>query len=73
MKKNKANINYQDHPHQEGAQNNTAPEGQPNAHNNTRSISEMNQDSPEQLAGRNKEANKGTERDEQKDNRGGVR
>jgi hypothetical protein len=52
MKRNKANINYQDHPHQEGQQNNTAPEGQPNAHNNTRSHSEMMEESEEQLAGR---------------------
>lgn len=52
MKRNKANISYQDHPHLEGAQNNTAPEGQPNAHNNTSSISEMNEDSSGQVAGR---------------------
>lgn len=49
MKKNKANINYQDRSHQEGQQNNTAPEGQPNAHNNTRSVSEMKNESPEQM------------------------
>lgn len=52
MKKNKANSNYQDHPHQEGAQNNAGPEGQPNAHKVTHSHSEMMQDSEEQARGR---------------------
>jgi hypothetical protein len=52
MKKNKANINYQDHPHHEGAQNNTGTDGQPNAHNVSHSHSEMMQDSEEQVRGR---------------------
>lgn len=71
MKRNKANINYQDQPHHEGAQNNAGIEGQPNAHNVTHSHSEMLQDSQEQKAGRKNqpqtERNASNQREERKD------
>ena len=50
-----AGINYQDKSHAEGQQNNTTPvSGQPSSHNTTSSMSEMNQESEEQLRGRDK-------------------
>ena len=56
---NKENIsvNHQDHPHQEGAQNNTPPvqqekhQGQRHAENHNQPMSSMNQESAEQKQG----------------------
>lgn len=49
MKKNKAHINCQHHPHYGGAQNNAAPGGQPNAHNVAHHHRGVMQDSEEQV------------------------
>jgi hypothetical protein len=56
---------FQDSPHKEGNAANTAPKGQPREGGNPQSMSTMNQDSPEQLAGRNKQ-------DEQKEDTEGI-
>lgn len=45
-------VNQQDHPHNEGQQQNIAPAGQPNAHNNSQSMNNMLQESDEQKASR---------------------
>ncbi|HZH01774.1 MAG TPA: hypothetical protein VEX63_14375 [Flavisolibacter sp.] len=62
MEPNKANINYQDGPHQEGQQNNTNPAG----NNVTHSHREMMNDSEEQKAGNDhqgKESQRGADQD----------
>lgn len=50
-----ANVNHQDHPHQEGQQNNIAPihhaDGQRRSSNNSRPMSSMNEESEEQKGG----------------------
>lgn len=47
--------NFQDMPHKEGNQANTPPKGQPREGSNPQTGSTIQQDSPEQLAGRNKQ------------------
>ena len=53
---NKPSMNQQDHPHREGAQNNTTPQvqgtGQRVSENNTQQMSDMMNESEEQKAGR---------------------
>jgi hypothetical protein len=63
MKEN-TSTHFQDSPHKEGNAANTAPKGQPREGANPQSMSTMNQDSPEQLAGRNKQ-NEQDDQDEQ--------
>jgi hypothetical protein len=53
---NKPSMNQQDHPHREGQQNNTAPQGQGGAgqrmsENNSQQLSDMMNESDEQKAG----------------------
>jgi hypothetical protein len=54
--KKNADVNHQDHPHQEGAQNNTPPvhhaDGQRRSDTQTQSMSNMMQESDEQRAGK---------------------
>ncbi|HWJ26415.1 MAG TPA: hypothetical protein VNS32_07710 [Flavisolibacter sp.] len=54
--KKNADVDHQDHPHQEGQQNNTPPihykDGQRRSNNNKQEMSNMKQDSAEQRAGR---------------------
>ena len=54
-------VNQQDHPHVEGAQNNTPSNkdnnGQRPAHNNNQQMSNMREESEEQNAGRDKGRN----------------
>ena len=56
--KENTSVNRQDHPHQEGNQNNTAPvqqgqfQGQRHAENHNQQMSDMKQESEEQRAGR---------------------
>jgi hypothetical protein len=49
-------VNHQDHPHQEGQQNNIAPihdfDGQRRSGNNSQQMSNMMNESPEQKSGR---------------------
>ncbi len=60
MSNNRENVsvNHQDHPHQEGQQNNTAPvqqgefQGQRHAGNHNQPMSSMMQESDEQKAGK---------------------
>jgi hypothetical protein len=53
--KRNADVNHQDHPHQEGAQNNIPPihhrDGQRRSDNNNHAMSSMKKESPEQKAG----------------------
>jgi hypothetical protein len=53
---NKPSMNSQDHPHREGQQNNTAPQGQGAGQrateNNSQQMSDMLNESEEQKAGR---------------------
>jgi hypothetical protein len=71
MRKNKENIGYQDKSHKEGQQNNAIPAGQPNSRNNTSSVSEVMENSPEQVAGRKNqprtERNTSNQREERKE------
>lgn len=58
-----ANVNHQDHPHQEGQQDNTPPihhsDGQRRSSNNNMPMSNMKVESEEQKAGRSEnKANK---------------
>lgn len=54
--KQNANVNHQDHPHIEGAQNNTPPihhaDGQRRSSNNNQPMSNMMNESEEQKAGK---------------------
>lgn len=54
--KTNESVNHQDHPHQEGAQNNIPPliqgNGQRNSDNHSQPMSNMMQESEEQKAGR---------------------
>ena len=54
--KKNAYVNHQDHPHQEGQQNNTPPihefDGQRRSNTQTQSMSNMMNESEEQKAGR---------------------
>ena len=58
MNKENTSANRQDHGHQEGNQNNTAPvqqgqfQGQRHAENHTQSMNNMMEESPEQKAGK---------------------
>ncbi len=51
-KKEAGSTNYQDSPHHEGTEQDIPPQGQPHSTNNSHSMSDMMQDSPEQKAGR---------------------
>jgi hypothetical protein len=53
--KQDTSTHFQDSPHKEGNVGNTPPKGQPREGSNPQSMPGMDQDSPEQLAGRNKQ------------------
>ena len=66
-RKEEGSTNYQDMPHNEGAQQNTPPQGQPRSANNSHSMSDMLQPSPEQKAGREQEAQEGSRTQQRED------
>jgi hypothetical protein len=51
-------VNHQNHPHQEGQQNNTRQSGQQVNDNNAQPMSNMLEESEEQLRGREKNKDK---------------
>ncbi len=63
--KQETSPHFQDSPHKEGNQGNTPPKGQPREGGNPQSMSTMKEDSPEQLAGREK-------KDENKEDTEGI-
>ena len=66
-KQEEGSTNYQDMPHNEGAQQNIPPHGQPRSANNSHSMSDMLQPSPEQQAGREHEAGEGNRTQQKED------
>ncbi|HYE55894.1 MAG TPA: hypothetical protein VD996_13670 [Chitinophagaceae bacterium] len=58
MDREQTSGNFQDSPHKEGNMGNTPPQGQPREGNNSQSMDNILQDSPEQLAGRKKQQDK---------------
>ena len=65
MSEKQTSTHFQDSPHKEGNAGNTPPKGQPREGGNPQTMSTMNEDSPEQLAGRNKQ-------DQQEENTEGI-
>ena len=67
-KQEEGSTNYQDEPHHEGEQQNIPPQGQPRSTNNSHSMSDMLQDSPEQKAGRENKGQEGNRTQQNREN-----